>query len=123
MKKILLSLTLAVVSLTASAQTSVSYFRVQFSENLEQVKQYAADGTIFFNPAYDYLDFKGSLPFTSGSLSGNIDANTYYYIGTAPNNKTSFQLAKTDGSLAIKKVLPTAGLGRSGVGASGPRTS
>ena len=104
MKKILLSLTLAVVSLTASAQTSVSYFRVQFSENLEQVKQYAADGTIFFNPAYDYLDFKGSLPFTHSSLSGNIDANTYYYIGNTPQDRTRFTLAKTDGSLAIKKV-------------------
>ena len=47
MKKIVLTLTLAVVALTALAQKkamqqelqqSVTYFRVQFTENLEQVK-------------------------------------------------------------------------------------
>ena len=103
MKKLFSTLALAFVTVAVSAQ-SVTYFRVQFSENLEQVKTYAADGKTFFNPAYDYLDFKGSLPFTHGSLSGNVDANAYYYIGNAPNDKTRFTLAKTDGTLAIKKV-------------------
>ena len=87
MKKIVLTLTLAVVALTALAQKkamqqelqqSVTYFRVQFTENLEQVKTYGADGVTYFNPDYDYLDFKGSLPFTHASLSGTIDANTAY---------------------------------------------
>ena len=104
MKKMFLTLALTAATTAAMAQQSVSYFRVQFSENLEQVKTYAADGKTFFNPAYDYLDFKGSLPFTHSSLSGNVDENAYYYIGTAPNDKTKFTLAKTDGSLAIKKV-------------------
>ena len=114
MKKCLLSLTLAVVALSASAQQkaaqldqqSVTYFRVQFTENLEKVKQYAGDGVTYFNPAYDYLDFKGSLPFTHSSLSGTIDANTSYYIGSGPNpnDHTNFTLGKTDGTLAIKKV-------------------
>lgn len=103
MKKIFVTLALTLVTAAASAQ-SVTYFRVQFSENLEKVSTYAADGKTFFNPAYDYLDFKGSLPFTHGSLSGNVDANAYYYIGNTPNDRTRFQLAKTDGTLAIKKV-------------------
>lgn len=103
MKKTISLLTMLVAVLTASAQ-SVTYFRVQFSENLEQVKQYAADGVTFFNPAYDYLDFKGSLPFTHGSVSGNVDANAYFYIGNSPTDRTKFTLAKTDGTLAIKKV-------------------
>ena len=104
MKKIFATLALTLATVAVSAQQSVTYFRVQFSENLEQVKTYAADGKTFFTPAYDYLDFKGSLPFTHGSLSGNVDENAYYYIGTAPNNKTRFTLAKTDGTVAIKKV-------------------
>ena len=104
MKKIFATLALTLATATVSAQQSVTYFRVQFSENLQQVATYGKDGKTFFNPAYDYLDFKGSLPFTHGSLSGNVDENAYYYIGTAPNNKTRFTLAKTDGSLAIKKV-------------------
>ena len=103
MKKFFAILAMSFATVAVSAQ-SVTYFRVQFSENLEQVKTYAADGKTFFNPAYDYLDFKGSLPFTHGSLSGNVDANAYYYIGNAPNDKTRFTLAKTDGTLAIKKV-------------------
>lgn len=103
MRKIFVTMALTIAAATVSAQ-SVSYFRVQFSENLEQVKQYAADGKTFFNPAYDYIDFKGSLPFTNGSTSGNVDANSYYYIGNSPTDKTAFTLAKTDGSLAIKKV-------------------
>ncbi len=109
MKKYFLSLIFAAAGLTASAQQqSVTYFRVQFTENLEKVKQYAGDYSTFFNPAYDYIDFKGSLPFTHGSLTGKIDANTYYYIGTGPNvdtgERTKFTLGKTDGTLAIKKV-------------------
>ena len=115
MKKIVLTLTLAVVALTASAQKkamqqelqqSVTYFRVQFTENLEQVKTYGADGVTYFNPDYDYLDFKGSLPFTHASLSGTIDANTSYYIGSGPQavDRTSFTLGKANGTLAIKKV-------------------
>ena len=109
MKKIFLSLILAAAGLTASAQQqSVTYFRVQFTENLEKVKQYAGDYSTFFNPMYDYIDFKGSLPFTHGSLTGEIDANTYYYIGTGPKldtgERTKFTLGKTDGTLAIKKV-------------------
>jgi len=103
MKKTITLLTMLVAVLTASAQ-SVTYFRVQFSENLEQVKQYAADGVTFFNPAYDYIDFKGSLPFTHGNYSGNVDANAYYYIGNSPSDRTKFTLAKTDGTIAIKKV-------------------
>lgn len=94
---------LTIAAATVSAQ-SVTYFRVQFSENLEQVKTYAADGKTFFNPAYDYIDFKGTLPFTHGSKSGNVDENAYFYIGNTPNDKTAFTLAKTDGTLAIKKV-------------------
>lgn len=104
MKKIFSTLALTLATVAVSAQQSVTYFRVQFTENLEQVKTYGADGKTFFNPAYDYLDFKGSLPFTHSSKSGNVDANAYYYIGNTPNDKTPFTLAKTDGSLAIKKV-------------------
>ena len=58
MKKIFVTMALTIAAATVSAQ-SVNYFRVQFSENLEQVKTYAADGKTFFNPAYDYIDFKG----------------------------------------------------------------
>lgn len=85
---------------------SVPYFRVQFTENLLEVKKYAADGFTFFNPAYDYLDFKYSLPFTDSNLSGEPAYEYYYYIGTGPDPKerTRFAIAKTDGSLAIKKV-------------------
>lgn len=104
MKKFFATLALTLATTAVSAQQSVTYFRVQFSDNLEQVKTYGSDGKTFFNPAYDYLDFKGSLPFTHGSLSGNVDENAYYYIGNAPNDRTRFQLAKTDGTLAIKKV-------------------
>ena len=104
MKKIFATLALTLATVTVSAQQSVTYFRVQFSENLQQVATYGKDGKTFFNPAYDYLDFKGSLPFTHGSLSGNVDENAYYYIGNTPSDKTHFTLAKTDGSLAIKKV-------------------
>ena len=108
MKKQLLTLAFAVIALTASAQQqdAVTYFRVQFTENLEQVKQYASDDCTFFNPACDYLDFKGSLPFTHSSTSGTIDANTSYYIGTGPNpnDRTKFTLGRTNGTLAIKKV-------------------
>jgi hypothetical protein len=106
MKKTIFTLTFAAAALTASAQQSVTYFRVQFTENLEQVKTYAGDYSTFFNPAYDYIDFKGSLPFTHSSLNGTIDANTSYYIGTGPNtaDRTKFTLGKTDGTLAIKKI-------------------
>ena len=86
---------------------SVPYFRVQFTEGLKEVKAYAADGYTFFNPAYDYLDFKYSLPFTDDNLSGSKPAyECFYYIGTGPDPKerTRFTLAKTDGSLAIKKI-------------------
>lgn len=103
MKKIFVTMALTIAAATVSAQ-SVNYFRVQFSENLDLVKQYAADGKTFFNPAYDYIDFKGTLPFTHGSKSGNVDENAYFYIGNNPNDKTAFTLAKTDGTLAIKKV-------------------
>ena len=103
MKKTILSLSLIVMALTASAQ-SVTYFRVQFTENLEQVKTYAADGKTFFNPAYDYLDFKGSLPFTNGSKSGTVDEYSYYYIGNSPTDRTPFTLAHSNGTLAIRKV-------------------
>ena len=103
MKKIFVTMALTIAAATVSAQ-SVTYFRVQFSENLEHVKTYAADGKTFFNPAYDYIDFKGTLPFTHGSKSGNVDENAYFYIGNTPNDKTAFTLAKTDGTLAIKKV-------------------
>ena len=85
MKKTFVTMALMIAAATVSAQ-SVSYFRVQFSENLEQVKQYAADGKTFFNPAYDYLDFKDALPFTHGSTSGNVDENAYYYIGNTPSD-------------------------------------
>ena len=103
MKKIFVTMALTLATATVSAQ-SVTYFRVQFSENLNSVKQYAGDDYTFFNPAYDYIDFKGALPFTHGSLSGNVDENASYYIGNAPNDKTAFTLAKTDGTLAIKKI-------------------
>ena len=103
MKKTILSLSLLVMALTTSAQ-SVTYFRVQFTENLEQVKTYAADGKTFFNPAYDYLDFKGSLPFTNGSKSGTVDEYSYYYIGNSASDKTPFTLAHSNGTLAIRKV-------------------
>ena len=85
---------------------SVPYFRVQFTEGLLEVKKYAADGFTFFNPAYDYLDFKYSLPFTDSNLSGEPASEYYYYIGTGPDPKerTRFAIAKTDGSLAIKKI-------------------
>ena len=103
MKKIFVTMALTIAAATVSAQ-SVNYFRVQFSENLDLVKQYAGDDVTFFNPAYDYIDFKGSLPFTHGSKQGNVDENAYFYIGNNPNDKTAFTLAKTDGTLAIKKV-------------------
>ena len=102
MKKIFVTMALTIAAATVSAQ-SVNYFRVQFSENLDLVKQYAADGKTFFNPAYDYIDFKGTLPFTHASLSGNVDENTDYYIGNAPNDKSRFTLVR-NGSLAIKKI-------------------
>lgn len=86
---------------------SVPYFRVQFTEDLLKVKAYAADGFTFFNPAYDYLDFKYSLPFTHANLDNKVDANSFYYIGTGPDPsvRTRFTLAKTDGSLAIKGII------------------
>lgn len=82
---------------------SVPYFRVQFTENLLEVKKYAADGYTFFNPARDYLDFKYYLPFTHANNSGVADANSYYYIGTGPDAKvrTRFALAKTKDDPAI----------------------
>lgn len=85
---------------------SVPYFRVHFTENLLEVKKYAADNFTFFNPAYNYLDFKYSLPFTDSNLSGEPAYEYYYYIGTSPDPKdrTRFAIAKTDGSLAIEKV-------------------
>ena len=86
---------------------SVPYFRVQFTENLLEVKKYAADdGYTFFNPARDYLDFKYYLPFTHANNSGVADDNSYYYIGTGPDAKvrTRFTLAKTLGDMAIKQV-------------------
>ncbi|MCR5679382.1 MAG: hypothetical protein K6G08_04105 [Prevotella sp.] len=102
MKKILLSLTMA-VALAASAQNgSVTYFRVQFADNLKNM--HYIDGKTFFNPDRDYIDFKGSLPFTNGSTSGNVDAFSYYYIGNTPTDKTIFLLNQSDGSPAIKKV-------------------
>lgn len=83
---------------------SVPYFRVQFTEKLLEVKKYAADGYTFFNPAYDYLDFKYSLPFTDSNISGEPAYEYYYYIGYTPKDRTRFAIAKTDGSLAIKKI-------------------
>jgi hypothetical protein len=85
---------------------SVPYFRVQFSENLLEVKKWAAESPAytFFNPAYDYLDFKYSLPFTDSNISGATASDYYYYIGNTPKDRTRLALTKTDGSLAIKKV-------------------
>jgi len=83
---------------------NVPYFRVQFTEGLKEVKAYAADGFTFFNPAYDYLDFKYSLPFTDSNLSGEPASEYFYYIGYSPKDRTRFAIAKTDGSLAIKKI-------------------
>ena len=87
-------------------QGSVPYFRVQFTENLLEVKKSAGDDYTFFNPAYDYLDFKYYLPFTHDKLSGVVDATADYYIGTGPDAKfrTRFILASATGPLAIKKV-------------------
>lgn len=86
---------------------SVPYFRVQFTENLLEVKSYAGDYYTFFNPAKDYLDFKYNLPFTHDKLSGIADATANYYIGTGPDpskDRTRLALAKTNGSPAIKQV-------------------
>ena len=86
---------------------SVPYFRVQFTENLKDVKAHAADGYTFFNPAKDYLDFKYYLPFTHDKLSGIADATADYYIGTGPDpskDRTQFILASDFGPLAIKQV-------------------
>lgn len=85
---------------------SVPYFRVQFSEKLLEVKKWAAESPAytFFNPAYDYLDFKYSLPFTDSNISGATASDYYYYIGNTPKDRTRLALTKTDGSLAIKKV-------------------
>ena len=85
---------------------SVPYFRVQFTENLLEVKKHAGDYYTFFNPAYDYLDFKYYLPFTHDKLSGIVDASADYYIGTSPDPKfrTQFILASDFGPLAIKQV-------------------
>ena len=85
---------------------SVPYFRVQFTENLLEVKSYAGDYYTFFNPAKDYLDFKYYLPFTHDKLSGIADATANYYIGTGPvpsKDRTRLAIAKTNG-LAIKQV-------------------
>jgi len=87
---------------------SVPYFRVQFTENLLEVKKYAggssSDNFTFFNPAYDYLDFKYPLPFTDSNISGDPASDYFYYIGNTPKDRTRFAVAKTDGSLAIKKI-------------------
>ena len=83
------------------------YFRVQFTENLLEVKSYAGDYYTFFNPAKDYLDFKYYLPFTHDKLSGIADATANYYIGTGPDpskDRTRLALAKTNVSPAIKRV-------------------
>jgi len=83
---------------------SVPYFRVQFTEKLLDVKKYAADGFTFFNPDYDFLDFKYSLPLTDSNLSGDPGSSHDYYIGYSPKDRTRFAIAKTDGSLAIKRI-------------------
>ena len=86
---------------------SVPYFRVQFTENLLEVAKWAKEGPAytFFNPAYDYLDFKYSLPLTDDNLSGSKpDYECFYYIGYSPKDRTRLALTKTDGSLAIKKI-------------------
>ena len=86
---------------------SVPYFRVQFTENLKDVKAHAADGYTFFNPAKDYLDFKYYLPFTHDKLSGIADATANYYIGTGPDpskDRTRLAIAETTAPLAIKQV-------------------
>ena len=83
---------------------SVPYFRVQFTKGLLQNKSYAADGFTFFNPAYDYLDFKYSLPLTDGNVSGDPGSSHDYYIGYTPKNHTRFLLANQVGSLLIEKV-------------------
>ena len=86
---------------------SVPYFRVQFTENLLEVAKWAKEGPAytFFNPAYDYLDFKYSLPLTDDNLSGSKpDYECFYYIGYSPKDRTRLALTKTDGSLAIEKV-------------------
>ena len=85
---------------------SVPYFRVQFTENLLEVKKYAADSYnfTFFNPAYDYLDFKYPVPFTDSNISGATAYEYYYYIGNTPKDRTRFALTKTNGSLAIKEI-------------------
>ena len=86
---------------------SVPYFRVQFTENLLEVAKWAKEGPAytFFNPAYDYLDFKYSLPLTDDNLSGSKpDYECFYYIGYSPKDRTQLSLTKTDGSLAIKKI-------------------
>ena len=86
---------------------SVPYFRVQFTENLLEVAKWAKEGPAytFFNPAYDYLDFKYSLPLTDDNLSGSKpDYECFYYIGYSPKDHTRLSLTKTDGSLAIKKI-------------------
>lgn len=83
------------------------YFRVQFTENLLEVAKWAKEGPAytFFNPAYDYLDFKYSLPLTDDNLSGSKpDYECFYYIGYSPKDRTRLSLTKTDGSLAIKKI-------------------
>lgn len=86
---------------------SVPYFRVQFTENLLEVAKWAKEGPAytFFNPAYDFLDFKYSLPLTDDNLSGSKpDYECFYYIGYSPKDHTRLSLTKTDGSLAIKKI-------------------
>lgn len=103
MKKTLLTMALVLAAVAVHAQ-SVTYFRVQFSDKLDQLHLTDGKYYTFMNPAYDYIDFKGSLPFTNGSQSGTVDANSYYYIGNTPSDRTVFQLAKNDGSLLIKKV-------------------
>ena len=87
---------------------SVPYFRVQFTENLLDVKKYAGgsspDNFTFFNPAYDYLDFKYLLPLTDSNISGEPGSSHDYYIGNTNKDRTRFCIAKTGGSLAIKKI-------------------
>ena len=93
------------------------------------IKQYALDGLSIVEPSFIKADdcifyFSKRRPSQLREMSDMSQTITRIRDANEFMNAVSMkQRIEACFSLAIKKVLPTTGLGRSGVGASGPRTS
>ncbi len=99
MKKIFTTIALAVVAMTALAQSNQQYFRVEFTvpitgdkvpigQSNNSVAATMKDEYTFCNPLHDYLDFQAANPMGFRSTTSNITENSSFYLDNGRTGQT-----------------------------------